>query len=850
MVLKGSHRLAASLLLALYLCAAEVEAAEDLLASFADTHTVALWLFDEQTGLYPSCVVNDAGPRDLAMVLGPGGRIVEGKFGSALEPIEQPKIEYPPGTVRSGLAALPAPEGRLVEPLNWMNANFCALMTRGENHLRKDVSFVDPTRTKLNLGNFDWTMEFWYMPTRQNNDEGVVFEVGRGPRGENESVTRLVLNSDRKGFRLKNQPSGTYLSIASDAKVLNSTNRKWHHLAFVYSVKEQQIHHYVDGERQPPPKRCRLEALDFGSEAYFCVGRDGLWKRPLPGRIDELRFSTGQVYRKDFAPPGSLAPYEPAAPVVLQKGPPLLFAGNNTEDAVLDLGDRKHLFIDDALVANMKNVTFRVNPPRLAECVIDGIKGPFRKHLSVIEDEDGLIRLYHGGPGDYLEVRTSRDGVHWKIPDLRRGRVRGKRNIVIPESTAMGNVFIDRNAPPEARWKYVTGFQDRGIYVYYSPDGWFFKRVKTAALPLRPASQSNVFYDDQRQLYIGYHRSDCGRTLGGKTQRQFAMTEVEDIMKPWPFDPVSQAQTWEVAKTRRLRDPQPWYLDNGPLTPGGLGIEFPIVFEPNDFLDPVGTDIYVPKAIKYPWAPDTYVAFPLLYFHYGGDGPVTRQILIDPERRRGSGPVETQLAVSRDGVHWKRYPRPAYVGIGKQGSHDIHQAYLAHGLVQRGDEIWQYCFGETAYHSTWLSMKERVRAVYRLVQRLDGFVSADTPYDKEGILITKPLKFKGNRLVLNIDTDAAGYAQVGFLDEHGKPVEGFSVDDCVYINGDFIEIEAEWIKNRNQLQITHGTSIEDVLPEVEKLQINKDVSLLEGKSVQLVFRMRGAELYALQFLAR
>ncbi|MHC4862658.1 MAG: LamG-like jellyroll fold domain-containing protein [Planctomycetota bacterium] len=848
MLLKGSHRLAVLLLTALCLYAAEVEAVEDSSASFADTRTVGLWLFDEQTGLYPSCVLNDSGPKDYPMVLGPGGQVVEGKFGNALEPIEQPKIDYPPGTVRSGLAALPALQGRMAEPLNWMNAKFSAFMTLGENHLRKEVRFVNPAQTRLNLGHFDWTVEFWYMPTRHTDEEGVVFEIGRGPRGENEFVTRLVLNADRTGFGLQNQPSGTDLLIPSDAEVLNVT--VWHHLAFVCSVEEQQIRHYVDGKRQSLPERCQLEALDSGSEAYFSVGRDGVWKRPLPGRIDELRFSLGKVYTKDFSPPRSFSPDEPPGPVVLHKGPPLLFSGNNTEDAVLDLGDRKHLFIEDAFVADMKNVTFRVNPPRLAECVIDDIKGPFRKHLSVIEDEDGLIRLYHGGPGDYLEVRTSRDGIHWKVPDLRRGRIRGRRNIVIAESTAMGNVFIDRNARPEARWKYVTGYENRGVYVYYSADGWSFKRVKTAALPLRPASQSNMFYDDQRQLYVGYHRSDCGRTLGSKTQRQFAMTETKDIMKPWLFDRVSQAQAWEVAKTRRLRDPQPWYLDNGPLTPGGLGIEFPIVFEPNDSIDPVGTDIYVPKAIKYPWAPDTYLAFPLFYFHYGGDGPVTRQILMDPKRRRGSGPIETQLAVSRDGIRWKRHPRPAYVGIGKQGEHDIHQAYLGHGLVKRGDEIWQYCFSETAYHSTWLSMEERVRAVYRLVQRLDGFVSADTPYDKEGALITRPFKFKGNRLALNIDTDAAGYAQVGFLDEHGEPIEGFSVDDCVYINGDFVEIEAEWIKNGNQLKIPQGGSIEDVLPEANKLQISQDVSLLEGRTVQLVFRMRGAKLYAMQFLAR
>ncbi|MDZ7765888.1 MAG: hypothetical protein U5K00_15980 [Melioribacteraceae bacterium] len=55
-------------------------------------------------------------------------------------------------------------------------------------------------------------------------------------------------------------------------------------------------------------------------------------------------------------------------------------------------------------------------------------------------------------------------------------------------------------------------------------------------------------------------------------------------------------------------------------------------------------------------------------------------------------------------------------------------------------------------------------------------------------------------MVLNIDTDAVGYTQVGFVDENDNPIEGFSVDDCIYINGDFIEEEVEWMQNREELR--------------------------------------------------
>jgi hypothetical protein len=264
-------------------------------------------------------------------------------------------------------------------------------------------------------------------------------------------------------------------------------------------------------------------------------------------------------------------------------------------------------------------------------------------------------------------------------------------------------------------------------------------------------------------------------------------------------------------------------MDNGPLTPGGFGVEYPWVFGPVDSLDPVGTDMYIPKAVKYKWAPDSYFAFPEMYFHYDGDGPKTRQILGDSSMNRGSGPIEVQLETSRDGIHWKRFPRPAYIPIANYDGIDIHQVYIAVGLVRRGDEIWQYFFGDGAYHSEW-SEKGRKRAVYRVVQRLDGFVSADAPYSKEVTIETKPIIFKGNRLQLNINTNATGYAQVGFLDTNGKPINGFSVNDCIYINGNFVNTEVQWLHK------------------------GKDVSALQGKQVQLVIRLRGAKLYSMQFV--
>jgi hypothetical protein len=480
------------------------------------------------------------------------------------------------------------------------------------------------------------------------------------------------------------------------------------------------------------------------------------------------------------------------------------------------------VFIDDALVAEMDGIAFMPQPPQRAEQVHDHVRG----HLSLVEDEMGLLRLYYQGPGDCVQVMTSRDGVHWLKPDLGRGEFAGERNVVIQQRTALGNVFLDPSAPPESRWKYVTDIRKQAIFVFSSPDGWSFQPHEVAALPFPSGSQSIVYYDDQRQLYVGHHRSGYGRTPGGLTERRTVRSETKNLLGLWPWERVTPERTREAAKRVRTKADQldPWFLDNGPLAPAGFSLELPTVFGPDDELDPVGTDVYVTKVEKYRWAPDTYVAFPTLYFHYAGDGPLERQILGIEGRGRGSGVTEVQLAVSRDGLAWKRYPRPAYVPIGSFGSNDVHMYFLTHGMVRRGNQIWQYVGGHaangTGYHSAW--GQKGPWPLFRLLQRLDGFVAAEAAYTG-GTLKTRPLRFQGRQLKLNIDTGAVGYAQVGILDEKGAPVPGYSVDECVCLNGDFIDTPVEWM---NQ-----GT----------------DVSPLQGRTVQIVFRMRGTKLYAMRF---
>ena len=92
------------------------------------------------------------------------------------------------------------------------------------------------------------------------------------------------------------------------------------------------------------------------------------------------------------------------------------------------------------------------------------------------------------------------------------------------------------------------------------------------------------------------------------------------------------------------------------------------------------------------------------------------------------------------------------------------------------------------------------------------------------MLHSRPLVFSGNRLSLNVDTGASGYLQVGLTQGNGRPLPGFGLEDCVYINGNQPDAIVEWLES------------------------GSDLSALAGQPVRLVIRMRGTRLYALQFV--
>ena len=114
--------------------------------------------------------------------------------------------------------------------------------------------------------------------------------------------------------------------------------------------------------------------------------------------------------------------------------------------------------------------------------------------------------------------------------------------------------------------------------------------------------------------------------------------------------------------------------------------------------------------------------------------------------------------------------------------------------------------------------------LHRYSLRLDGFASLHASYEG-GEVVTKLLIFSGNQLLLNFSTSAAGGIKIGISDEDGKMMPGYGFGDSVESIGNEIERPARWKQGM-------------------------DVSTLAGRPVRLHFKMKDAELYAIQFVHR
>ena len=478
--------------------------------------------------------------------------------------------------------------------------------------------------------------------------------------------------------------------------------------------------------------------------------------------------------------------------------------------------DGRLLFFDHELIGCMQEVGLTMNPPiKRGGCLHVEREWELggTRPLCIVEWQ-GVYRLYYKvnlGKRTTLAFVTSTDGIHWERPELGVVKFKGSsKNNLVDIGDQHPNevcVFIDPTGPDEHRFKLVGhSQQEGGMYAMTSPDGLRFTRVLGHLLPFITDNHKTAFYDERIGKYVIYLRGwDRNRPIHPMDGSRVVMrAETDDILKPLAIE--------ENA-------PNPWPQSKKLDGTGSEGLrrlnrELPIVLSCDDS-DPPNADLYQAAAVQY--LPEAYVAFPSLYYWYPWP----------PEGFVNDGVLDLQFAHSRDGIHWRRNFRGAYVRLDLPDGPCTKMMHMLVGMVPNGFCLSQYYVGGRRSHGegrvkTETKFEKKTEMgdpmIFRLEQRMDGFVSADSAYTG-GMLVTNPFELKNKTLRINIDTSASGDAYAALVGEDSSAIEGFELRDSDRIQGNNTEFVLSW-------------------------KGNDDLSQFVGKKIKLLIKSRHAKLFA------
>ncbi|MFO0953753.1 MAG: hypothetical protein U0835_21875 [Isosphaeraceae bacterium] len=421
-------------------------------------------------------------------------------------------------------------------------------------------------------------------------------------------------------------------------------------------------------------------------------------------------------------------------------------------------------------------------------------------HYVTVFQDGPLYRMYYRGADTQYTEKTvrkthrevacyaeSRDGVRWTRPALGLFDFNGSKanNIVWDgEGTHDFTPFRDTNpaAPASARYKAfgrVDGKKGLGLVAFTSPDGIHWTKVSETPVITRGVfdSQNLAFWDASRGEYRAYVRDfRDGRDIRTCTSKDF---------EHWT-DPV--------------------FLE----------------YEPGRT-----SELYTNQILPYPRAPHLFVGFPARYWDRGRTKatdalprPEYRRVRGARSPREGTAVTDTMFMTSRDGLKFRVWPESCVrPGPHASDSWFYGDSYQNWGLVETAS-AFDDGPPELSVYVMERTMQDRPARLRRHTLRLDGFVSANAPLSG-GEVVTRPLRFSGSKLLLNLSTSAAGSARVEVQDADGKPLPGFTLADAQEAYGDAVELPVYW-------------------------KDGADLKALAGKPVRLRFVLKDADLFAFQ----
>jgi hypothetical protein len=188
---------------------------------------------------------------------------------------------------------------------------------------------------------------------------------------------------------------------------------------------------------------------------------------------------------------------------------------------------------------------------------------------------------------------------------------------------------------------------------------------------------------------------------------------------------------------------------------------------------------------------------------------------------------EICLGYSRDGFHWSRPDRSAFIGVSEHVG-DWNWANVQSvggGCVVVGDHLYFYVSGRSGVpgtnqpgrSSTGLAVLRRDG--FASMERLDGDTRVRSwSLGAEATLTTRPIRFSGSHLFVNADL-TGGELRAEMLDVDGRVIAPFSRGNCDPIHGDGTRMAVRW-------------------------RSGESLSALAGRTVRLRFHVTAGRVYA------
>jgi hypothetical protein len=379
---------------------------------------------------------------------------------------------------------------------------------------------------------------------------------------------------------------------------------------------------------------------------------------------------------------------------------------------------------------------------------------------------------YMGGYSQNTCYATSHDGVVWDKPEL---DVVAHTNIVTHGRRDSSTVWLDLDDEDRTRRYKMARWYDHYMELLASADGVHWREMGRTGLT---GDRTTFFYNPFRRRWVYSLRGESGAGGLGRHRRY-----------------------WE---TPDLYANVSWRKDE------------PVVWTNADDADPWRPEFNVP--------PELYnldcVAYESLVL-----GLFT---IFRGERSEREKPNNVCVGFSRDGFHWDRPDRRPFLDVSERvGDWNWANVQSAGGccLVVH-DKLYFYVSGRRGVPG---SSDPGVCSTGLATLRRDGFASMDeggpgpsvervSPAPAPGTLTTRPVRFSGRHLFVNLDA-ADGELRVELLDVDGRVMAPFSATACVPLRGDSTKARVMW---------SHGD----------------DLSAVAGETVRFRFHLRRGRLYA------